>query len=279
MLKYLLFSSILLSGFSMQAASIFNKSCNETCVAKQDSFVIIKQSKIYYEMQGSGTPVIFVSGLGDDHQTWQTVQDSISQHALTISYDRSGLGKSEYHQEKKDLASMVEELNDLLISLSVTKPLILVGHSLGCQIVKAYAVTYPKNTKAILFIDPGYNEDNLKKQVSDSLWHEREKALQKYLPVFSDAQNEELKSVNKSAALTDSMKNTPPVPIILLTATHINPDFPCSKQELEVKEKSHALWLQTMPTAVHKFVSDSRHYVQNDDPMIVIDQIKTLLQQ
>ena len=245
----------------------------------QDSFVLVKRSKIYYEERGSGTPVIFVSGLGDDHETWQTVQDSIAQYALTLSYDRSGLGKSEYHQEKKDLNSMVEELNNLLKALSISKPFILVGHSLGCQIVKAYAVAYPQNIKSILFIDPGYNEDNLKAQVPDSLWKQREKALKQYLPVFSVAQNEELKNVNTSAAITDSIKNVPHIPIILLTATHVNPDFPCSKQELEVKEKSHALWLQTMPTAVHKFVDDSRHYIQNDDPPIVINEIKALLQQ
>lgn len=245
----------------------------------KDSFVLIKQSKIYYKELGNGTPVVFVSGLGDDHETWQTVQDSTAQYALTLSYDRSGLGKSEYHHESKDLTSMVQELNNVLTALSISKPFILVGHSLGCQVVKAYAVAYPRNIKGILFIDPGYNEDSLKAQVSDSLWEEREKALKKYLPVFSIAQNEELKNVNKSAAISDSMKNVPRIPIILLTATHINPDFPCSKQELEVKEKSHALWLQTMPTAVHKFVRDSRHYIQNDDPQVVINEIKALLQQ
>ena len=61
-------------------------------------------------MRGTRIPVIFVSDLGDDHETWQTVQVSISKSALTLSYDRSGLGKSEYHQEKKDFISMIQEL-------------------------------------------------------------------------------------------------------------------------------------------------------------------------
>ncbi len=54
-------------------------------------------------MRGNGIPIVFVSGLGDDHETWQTVQDSIANYALTISHDRAGLGGSEYHHEKKIL--------------------------------------------------------------------------------------------------------------------------------------------------------------------------------
>ncbi len=38
--------------------------------------------------------VIFVSGFGEDHHTWQSVQDSVSKLTLTISYDRAGSGRS-----------------------------------------------------------------------------------------------------------------------------------------------------------------------------------------
>jgi len=133
-----------------------------------DDFVILKNSKIYYHQQGYGDiPIVFVSGLGEDHYTWQTVQDSVSAFALTLSYDRSGLGKSEYNGEKKDLLSITHELNELISLTKLAKRFIIVGHSLGCQIVKQYAMLYPKNIKAIIFIDPGYNEDILKASVSD----------------------------------------------------------------------------------------------------------------
>ena len=256
-----------------------NKIFYANSLPNNDSFVTIQESKIYYHREGIGQIVIFVSGLGDDHETWQTVQDSVSNFALTLSYDRSGLGKSEYHNEKKDLTSMVNELNNILQAVRISEPFILVGHSLGCQIVKAYASTYPQKIKGIIFIDPGYNEQLLKAQVSDSLWKEREKALKKYLPVFNAAQTEELKNVNEAAAISDSIKNVPHIPIVLLTATHINPDFPCSAQELKLKEQTHNLWLQTMPTAIHKFIANSRHYVQNDDPAAVISDIKHMISQ
>jgi pimeloyl-ACP methyl ester carboxylesterase len=243
-----------------------------------DNFVILNKSKIYYHQKGNGNvPVVFVSGLGEDHNTWQTVQDSVSAFALTLSYDRSGLGRSEYNNEKKDLLSITNELNKLIKLTKLAKPFILVGHSLGCQIVKEYALLYPKNIKAIVFIDPGYNEEILKARVSDSMWQKREKALQQYLPEFNAAQKEELQYVNKDAAISDSIKLNTKVPIVLFTATKINPEFPCSMEELKVKEESHNLWLKSMPDAIHKMVPESRHYIQNDVPSLIILSIRSML--
>jgi pimeloyl-ACP methyl ester carboxylesterase len=243
-----------------------------------DGFITLNKSKIYYCEKGNGNvPIIFVSGLGEDHSTWQMVQDSVSVFALTISYDRSGLGRSEYNYEKKDLLSMTDELNNLINLTILNKPFILVGHSLGCQIVKKYASLFPQNIKAIIFIDPGYNEEILKARVSGSMWAEREKSLQQYLPEFNAAQKEELKYLNIDAAIADSIKPEITVPVILFTATKINPEFPCSKEELQVKEESHNLWLKSMPNAVHKIVPESRHYVQNDEPSLIISNIRSLL--
>lgn len=243
-----------------------------------DNFITLNKSKIYYAKKGNGNvPVVFVSGLGEDHNTWQAVQDSVSTFTLTLSYDRAGLGRSEYNNEKKDLLSITNELNNLIKLTRLSKPFILVGHSLGCQIVKEYALLYPQDIKAIVFIDPGYNEEILKARVSDSMWRKREQTLQQYLPEFNAAQKEELRYRNKNAAISDSSKLNTKVPIVLLTATKINPEFPCSMEELKVKEESHNLWLKSMPNALHKIVPQSRHYIQNDVPSLIIASIRSLL--
>lgn len=243
-----------------------------------DKYIISNKSKLYYHQKGMGKiPVVFVSGLGEDHNTWQIVQDSVSGFALTISYDRSGLGQSEYTNKKKDLLSMTTELKNLIKHTMLPKPLILVGHSLGSQIVKQYAALYPENIKAIVFIDPGYNEDLLKARVSDSLWQKREITLKKYMPEFNIAQKEELRHLNRDAAISDSIKLNSKIPILLFTATKISPGFPCSAEELAVKKESHNLWLKTMPKAIHTFVPQSRHYIQNEMPDLIITGIRSML--
>lgn len=239
-----------------------------------------KTPDIYYHQKGIGKPVvIFVSGLGEDSKTWQTVQDSISNFTLTISYDRAGLGKSEYNGEKKDLGSLVMELQQLINHLSIPGPFILVGHSMGCQIIKKYASIYPANIKSIIFLDPGYDERKLRTTLADSVWQKREKALKMYQPPFNAAQQAELNNLNTNCHQADLITALPEVPIIMFTATRINQDFPGSAMELKVKQETHRLWLQSLPWAKQTEVPGSRHYIHVDQPDLVIDAICGLMKE
>jgi pimeloyl-ACP methyl ester carboxylesterase len=243
-----------------------------------DTFSTLKTSKIFYHKTGTGKPaVVFVSGLGEDHKTWQSIQDSLSSFTLTISYDRAGLGASEYNGEKKDLYSLAMELEQILASASISKPFILVGHSLGCQIIKDYASLFPKNVASLVFLDPGYNEQKLRARLPDSIWQKRAETLQKYLPRFNAAQQAELDNLNSNCELADKIITLPKVPIVLFTATQINPDFPGSITELMVKRETHRLWLQSLPWAKQIEVAHSRHYIQNDVPDIVIEVVHSML--
>ena len=243
-----------------------------------DSLITINGSSIFYKMKGRNWPaIIFISGMGDDHKTWQQVQDSLSNVALTLSYDRCGLGKSPYKHQSKDVASMAEELHSLVNNLHIPKPSIIVGHSLGSQIAKVFAQKHPEYIKAIIFIDPGFNEENLKKELPADVWEARNSMIKKYTGNLNKAQQAEKNELNHSCKTADSIDNLPLVPVVLFTATLINPDFPGSAQELKVKEQTHALWLKDIPGSRHIHVKESRHYIQNDKPEIIMGTLVSLL--
>ncbi|MEO6035196.1 MAG: alpha/beta hydrolase [Verrucomicrobiota bacterium] len=248
-----------------------------TNATASNGFASIIESKIYYHQQGTGgTPVIFVSGLGEDYTTWRAVQDKVANFALTLTYDRAGLGRSEYHEEKKDLSSMTKELHDLVVSVKVHTPFILVGHSLGCQIAKEYAVLYPQEVQALVLLDPGFNELKLKRIVPDAVWKAREEKLKKYLPPMNPAQQLEMSNLNLICEQADQLVTPLKIPVVLFTATKISPGFPGSTNEVQVKTATHELWLRSLPNAVHKTVAESRHYIQNDFPEMVVDEISIL---
>lgn len=261
----LLFLSILLMNFTPRPYQPISK------------YVIIGQSKIYYVLEGHGNPpVVFVSGMAHDHRTWNLIQDSISKETTTLTYDRSGLGASEYHGEKKDLNTLANEVNDLVTKVGIHQPFIFVAHSMGCQIVKKYITLYPKKVKGIIFLDPGYNENFLKERIPDSLWTERENAIKKYQPDFNKAQLEEAANHTQINEEADAITKVPKIPTILFTATMVT-DFPASAMEQKVKMERHLLWLNEMPKADHILINNSWHYIHMDAPNEVIKAIHSMV--
>lgn len=234
-------------------------------------------SGIPFFREGSGTPVVvFVSGMAHDHTTWQAIQDSIAQNTSTISYDRAGLGSSIYNGQPKDLTSLARELDKLISNTNSELPVIFVGHSMGCQVIRKYAALFPDNIAGAVFIDPGYDEELLKQKIPDSLWKAREAEIRKYQPPFTDGQRAEevaRSEINKAA---DSITKFPDVPVEFLTATMVT-QFPASAHEQKVKKEMHLKWLSRMPKAKHTLVENSWHYIHIDAPDKVIHSIRTVL--
>jgi pimeloyl-ACP methyl ester carboxylesterase len=211
-----------------------------------------------------------------DHETWQLVQDSMSKSNLTVSYDRARLGKTAYVGQKKDLITIADELHQLIMALNLPKPVILVGHSMGCQVIRQYASVHPKDVKAIVFVDPGYNPDKLKAVISDSLWLVRDKKLKSYLPKMNAGQQGEFDNLVSNSVIADSIKTFPNIPTVMLTATLVT-DFPASATEIEVKKKSHENWLRGLTQARHVIVTSTWHYIHTDAPDEVIKAIRSFI--
>ncbi len=272
---------ILLTLFCLGAAIIKSqdtfKLAGKSNPAEENKLVKAFADDIYVHIKGTGKSVVFISGLGEDHKNWKQVQDSIAPLAQTISYDRSGLGKSSCKIKRKDLKTLAMELKKTLQSAKINKPCLLVAHSLGCQISKQFSVMFPADVRGIIFIDPGFNEELLELSVNDSVWQQRENQLKKYRPKIGIAIEEELKELNKNCAIADDLTRLPDIPVVLFTAEKINADFPGSREELNVKKQTHQRWLKQIPGARQIIVPQSRHYIQNDAPELVIDEIKKML--
>lgn len=277
MKKNILLLTIFCFGLTGLPAQDTSKMANMGEITEEDKLVRAGADDIYVHITGTGSSVVFVAGLGEDHKTWKQVQDNIAGLAQTISYDRSGLGKSSYKIKRKDLISLTWEMKETLQSAKINKPYLLVGHSLGCQISKQFAMMFPEDVRGIIFIDPGFNEELLELILNDSVWQQRENQLKKYRPKIGPAIEAELKELNNNCTIADGIIKLPDISIVLFTATKINPDFPGSKEELKVKKETHERWLKYIPRGKQIMVPQSRHYIQNDAPELIIDQIKKML--
>lgn len=277
MKKIILSIQFFCAGLATLPAQDTFKQVNNVSIPETEKLVKAGPDDIFVYIKGSGSSVVFVSGLGEDHKNWDQVQNAVSGFAETISYDRAGLGKSSYKLKRKDLSTLAWELKKTLQSAKISKPYLLVGHSLGGQISKQFAVMFPADVRGIIFIDPGFNEELLELTLGDSLWQQREAEIQKIRPKLGMAREAELKELNKNCSIADDITRLPDVPVLLFTATKLNTSFPGSTEELKVKKQTHERWLQSIPGGRQIIVSQSRHYIQNDAPELVVEEIKKML--
>lgn len=125
--------------------------------------------KVHVQQYSTGFPaVVFESGLFDDSFTFANVQPQVAKLTSTISYDRAGVGYSEQSPNpKRNCTVMASELYELLETLGLHKPLVLVGWSAGGIYIREFARHHPEMVAGMVFIDSSH--ENIRNRVPDKL--------------------------------------------------------------------------------------------------------------
>lgn len=118
-------------------------------------FSDIGTHRIHYEKKGTGDfTFVLVAGLGETMQTWSEIEDELEKRGVVFTYDRSGLGHSESGVLPRSVDHIATELQHVLENENVTKPYLLVGHSVGGFIARYFAKKYPQDVMGLFLIDP-----------------------------------------------------------------------------------------------------------------------------
>lgn len=98
--------------------------------------------------------VVFESGLGSSGGSNGSLFPFIQNNFAGIVYDRNGIGESELDNAIRTDADVVKRLHDLLTTLKISPPYLLVGHSIGGPFIRLFASKYPEEIAGLFFIDP-----------------------------------------------------------------------------------------------------------------------------
>jgi len=82
------------------------------------------------------------------------LQPKLAEVGTTYSYDRAGFGWSVSENRDYSLARITDDLHALLHTLKTPVPYILVGHSFGGYIARAYAQRFGAELAGIVLVDP-----------------------------------------------------------------------------------------------------------------------------
>ena len=100
------------------------------------------QIDLYYEDQGSGSPVVLLSGWPFDARSWEfQLHPLLAAGHRVVSYDRRGFGRSSNPMQGYDFDTLASDLNALLTELDLNE-VTLVGFSLGTGELARYVGTY-----------------------------------------------------------------------------------------------------------------------------------------
>jgi pimeloyl-ACP methyl ester carboxylesterase len=259
---------------------------------------------------GSGTPtVVLEAGAGDfGLSSWYSVLPQLSALSRTCTYDRAGTGWSDPPRVPPMPTAMVEDLHILLAKSGEPGPYLLVGHSLGGPIIRHYAVHYPGEVAGLVLVD-GSHEDQIARMKGIPSWTQ---LVIKAIPtlhflgldrVVAQGQITDTMSaivvarttsdaaMHNTAELTNSLpaffaevkRDAKPfggLPLTALTAGKMS----VPGVTPEVADGLHREWV-----AMHKEIAArsthgrwvlaerSTHYIQRDQPDLVIQSIREML--
>lgn len=115
-------------------------------------FAEIEGARLYYEIAGSGTPVVFIHGNVGDRRHWDQQFSALSGDFRVLRYDARGYGRSSIPAEDAPYADH-DDLAALLDSVGVDSAH-LVGWSMGSAIAIDFAIRYPERTRSVTAIGP-----------------------------------------------------------------------------------------------------------------------------
>jgi pimeloyl-ACP methyl ester carboxylesterase len=118
---------------------------------------------IYYEVHGSGPPLLLTHGYSSTSAMWHGQIEALSKHHKLVLWDMRGHGQSDYPDDPAaysealtiaDMAALLDEIgaNNAIIG----------GLSLGGYLSLAFYRAHPQRVRALLIIDtgPGFKKDD-----------------------------------------------------------------------------------------------------------------------
>jgi pimeloyl-ACP methyl ester carboxylesterase len=255
-----------------------------------DGIVDVGGHKLRMVTYGQGTPAVVIeaggSQAGVENIDWKPVIDDIAKTTRICVYDRANLGASDATPTQwRTSQDIAKDLHALLRAAKILGPYILVGHSVGGLNVRLYAKQYADEVAGVVLVDASHPDQMSK--------------LLAALPAESPDEHEDIKATRKSiiAENTDPSFNRErfdPVasaaqvraagtlgdkPLVVLTR---NPKAyeqnPIQRRLLEpVWQELQRDLSRLSSNSTHKVATKAGHFIQVNEPQLVIDAIRQIV--
>ena len=253
---------------------------------------------VFVQCMGRGSPtIVLISGAGVSSESWEYVGDTTdtadppkkSPEAVepqlvkvtrVCSYDRPGTSGFDDSPSRSTAVTQptttqgdARILHDALRVAGVSSPYVLVGHSWGGFIATTYDRLYPNEVGGMVLIDPG--SQYLQTVLPADIWNAWMQAI-----AASGSKNPagEQPDYPASIAFLSTLPTVKKVPTVVLTS-----DKPIDFLGIGDAPKNHPDWVEAQSLLARSLrgkqitKTDSGHFIQTENPALVIAQTKTVL--
>jgi pimeloyl-ACP methyl ester carboxylesterase len=262
--------------------------------------------KMYMACRGAGAPaVVVVAGGKASAADWTeaapgapNVFAAVAAFTRVCAYDRPGTpvgeapSRSDPVPQPTTAADSVADLHALLPAADVATPVVLVAHSWGGLIARLYAMTYPDDVAGMVLVDA--LSEGLRDAETPEEWaHQRiilDGDLTETLKLYPDIERGDADRSMDQLLAAPPMR---PMPLVVLSADRmwgplvpgfiaeglLAPDTPPDVGYVtdRAQKMAQARLAGLVPGSRHVTDTDSGHEIHKDQPQLVIDSIRDVV--
>jgi pimeloyl-ACP methyl ester carboxylesterase len=266
--------------------------------------VDVEGHRLHLVCLGRGSPtVVLEAGVSDAFAVWARVQPALAETTRVCSYDRAGIGYSDPGPLPRTSLTIARELHALLAAAGESAPYVLVGHSFGGVTVRAFASEHPGEVAGLVLVDASHEDQEqrfpaeVRQETDAALRQVKELAARaargestppivSYMPgpvarrpAWYATLVEEAQAWPASASELRARDRSLRVPLVVVSAGR-----PAIGRSRETRRETRRLWDEMQedlsrlsPTGTRIIAHRSGHYVQRQEPRVVIDAVRLVL--
>ena len=206
--------------------------------------------------------IVLLTGAGGSIDSWLPITCSLDKVGMVIAVNKPGYGRTD-PVGSKDLSynvTVIEDIRAVVSRLAPGRQVILVGHSLGGAYSNLFARLHPKEIAGVLFVDATQQIRVTPQDVAIDFGSPG-------FRVYPRSIRDEIAWIAATINAPMDAPSLPKVPVIALT------------QELPAEQLAlvQALADLGFPGKL-QVVEEAGHYIQADQPRVVVDSIAELVQ-
>jgi pimeloyl-ACP methyl ester carboxylesterase len=113
-------------------------------------YAVNRGVRIYWEEQGTGTPVLLIMGLSFTMDMWFRIVPALATKHRVIFFDNRGVGRSDVPRGPYTMRTLAEDAIAVLNAANVEEPVHLIGASMGGMISQELALRYPALIRSLV---------------------------------------------------------------------------------------------------------------------------------